>query len=231
MELNPGSRWRSWLDTATSLAVVVGVLLAVWKTFLMPSAARPASAQKPTPAEPLQIGASWRKGSAAATVAVIEYSEFQCPYCGVFARDILPVLEKKYVDSGKVLFVFRHFPLPSHPFAPRATQAAECAGREQRFWEMHDLMFSDQTRLDGAALIERADRLKLDRSNFEACLNEGADDRVRAEMKQASALDVTGTPTFFVGLIQSDGLVKVTDRLSGAKPGLLDPILDKLLKK
>lgn len=221
--------WRSWLESASSIAVVVGVGLVAWKIFAVQGT--PAQPQKPPPTETIAIGESWTKGSISAQVAVVEYSEFQCPFCGVFARDVFPTLEKKYISTGKVLLVFRHLPLSIHQFATGAAQASECAGSGQKFWQMHDLLFRDQSHLDVTSLLERGEQLGLPRDQFTTCLNGAANERIKADMKEASSLGVTGTPSFFVGRIQSDGRIKATDRLSGAQPGLLDAAIDKLLRE
>ena len=224
-------RWRSWIDTASGIAVMVGACALVWKLFMAPAPVASAAPQKAPPTEPMSLGDSWVKGSRSASVAVIAYSDFECPFCGAFARDVMPALEEKYVSGGSVVFAFRHFPLASHRLALKAAQASECAGRDGKFWQMHDSLFLDQSRLEVPSLLERADRLQLQRAPFEKCLSEKASERMAAERKEAASLGVTGTPTFFVGRVQADGRVKVTDRLSGARPGLLDEALDRLLHK
>ena len=96
------------------------------------------------------------KGSADAAVVLIEYADFQCPYCGQFARQILPEIEKRYVSTGKLRVVFRHMPLQEiHPQAVMAAETAECARQQGKFWQVHDALFADQ-RLDEASLVEKA---------------------------------------------------------------------------
>ena len=115
--------------------------------------------------------------------------------------------------SGKAQLVFQQMPLEMHPFAVGAAVAAECAGRQGKFWEMHDAMFADQKSLDAAALHASATKLKLNMKSFDACV---ADDTVATSLKasaqRAKDLSVSGTPTFFVGTMQADGRVKVTQR-------------------
>ena len=86
------------------------------------------------------------KGDANAPVAIIEYSDFQCPYCRKFYEDTLPTLIKEYVDTGKAKLVYRHFPLEFHPAALVSAQASECAAEQGKFWEMHDAIFTEQAK-------------------------------------------------------------------------------------
>jgi len=169
------------------------------------------------PPEPVSLEGAAIRGSRAAKVAIIEHSDFQCPYCGRFAREILPELEKGYVATGKVLLAFREFPLTIHPFAEKAAEAAECAGRQGKFWEMHDRLFVKQ-QLDPPSLEAHAKALHLSPGVFDTCLAGEAADKVRQDTEAGKALLVTGTPTFFVGTIQPDGRVKVLQRVSGALP-------------
>src|SRR5262245_2735820 len=97
------------------------------------------------------------KGNREARVALIEYQDFQCPYCAAAFRDLLPVVERDYIAPGRVLLVFKHLPLRSiHPAALPAAQAAECAGAQGRFWPMHDRLFQVSPALDRKTLLERA---------------------------------------------------------------------------
>jgi protein-disulfide isomerase len=185
----------------------------------------------PPPAEPVVIAGAPVRGSVAARAVLIEYSDLQCPYCGVFARDMLPAIEKDYVDTGKVRLVFRHLPLDTlHPFARPAAESAECAGRQGKFWEMHDRLFADQHALDAGGLSASATALGLNRKAYDACMRGDAKARVEEDAASAKGYGVTGTPAFFLGLAQEDGRVKVVQRISGAVPVAQFRIaLDKLV--
>jgi protein-disulfide isomerase len=175
---------------------------------------------KPLPSEPLSLKGAALQGSPEAKVVIIEYSDFQCPYCGRFARDTLPKLEKDYIEQGKVQLAFREFPLESiHKSALGAAEAVECAGEQGQFWQMHNLVFADQTRLDPEAFKSRAEKSGVDLSRFDACLRSSVAERVRADERAGEALGITGTPTFFIGVRQKDGRIKVVNRLSGALAG------------
>ena len=85
-------------------------------------------------------------GEANAPVTIVEYSDFQCPYCRNFFEATYGQIKKQYVDTGKVRFVYRHFPLDFHPAAQKSAEAVECAGEQNKFWEMHDAIFTEQVK-------------------------------------------------------------------------------------
>ncbi|ABK77133.1 protein-disulfide isomerase [Cenarchaeum symbiosum A] len=160
------------------------------------------------------------KGSPDAPLTVIEFSDFQCPFCNRFYQDTLPQLEREYIDTGKVNLVFRDMPLDIHPNALPAHMAAECADGQGAFWEYHDLLFDragQWGRLGPADLIEQlgayADELGVG-SGFDECMvMPDTVSEVRKDLAQGSGYGVTGTPTFFIGN-DDVGYTKV----SGAKP-------------
>lgn len=137
-----------------------------------------------------------QRGDAAARVVLLLFSDFECPYC---AR-IEPVLEQVRKTFGKdVQVIFKHTPLPIHPRAPLAHEAALEAARQGRFWEMHDMLFADQQHLGKPDLLARAEQLGLDVKAFAAALEDGRHKAaVERDMAEARALGVTGTPTLFV---------------------------------
>jgi protein-disulfide isomerase len=166
----------------------------------------------------LSLPAHGMKGSLKAKVALIEFSDFQCPFCGRYARESSPAIQKEFVDSGKVVYVFRHLPLQAiHPFAVKAAQAAECAGMQNQFWPMHDLLFQDQHALDSANLRVYAQRLGLDLAKFGDCLD-AAPDILGPDIAEARRIGITSTPTFLIGAIQADRTVEVLSRINGAQP-------------
>src|SRR6266849_1457871 len=112
------------------------------KLLANPPAARPAADALPT--APINVTGEPFKGAANAKVALIEFSDFQCPFCGRYDKDTYPQLLKDYVDTGKVKYVWRDYPLDFHRNAEKAAEAARCAGEQGRFWEMHDRLFANQ---------------------------------------------------------------------------------------
>ena len=162
------------------------------------------------------------KGDPNAPVTVIEFSDFQCPFCSRFYQQTLSQIEKDYIDTGKVKFVYRDLPLDSiHPNARPAHIAAECADEQGKFWDYHDVLFDKQSewsRLPAAdlqsTLNQYASDLGLQSSSFENCLkSEKIADEVNKDTLDAARLGATGTPAFYIGN-EKDGFIK----LSGAQP-------------
>jgi protein-disulfide isomerase len=172
-------------------------------------------------------------GCRAAPIAVVEYADFECPACGVFARDVLPAIRKRYVDSCKVLFAFRHLPVTAtHPFALDAAEAAACAAREDRFWVMHDLLFDEQDGLDPISLREKARRMGLNETAFQACMDGDLMlSRIQLDAGEGITLGASGTPTLLVGTLDGGSTLRVTRRVGGAlNAAELEEILDGLLR-
>ena len=136
------------------------------------------------------------RGPAAAPVTIIEYSDFQCPFC---AR-VNPTLDRiRQAYGDKVRVVFKDFPLPNHAEAPKAAEAAHCAGDQGRFWEMHDRIFANQQAMQVPALKQHAASLGLDAGTFDQCLESGKHaSRVADNLKAGEALGVSSTPTLYV---------------------------------
>jgi protein-disulfide isomerase len=156
------------------------------------------------------------KGSRDAAVVLIEYADFQCPYCAQFARRILPEIEKRYVSTGQLRVVFRHMPLQEiHPQAVMAAETAECARQQGRFWQMHDALFADQ-RLDEASLVEKARTSGVALEQFSECVRGRGGVRVRHDLAAARALGIAVTPTFLIGR-DIGGAVKVEQILTGVR--------------
>jgi protein-disulfide isomerase len=156
------------------------------------------------------------RGNADARVVVIEYSDFQCPYCGKFARETFGAIEERYIGPGKVRYVFRNFPLDeSHPKAFKAAEAGECANQQGKFWEMHAQLFANQQALDPADLVSHSKVVGLEESAFRKCLNGAASGKIRRDFNDGVKAGVGGTPTFLIGTAEKDGKVRVVKTLSG----------------
>jgi protein-disulfide isomerase len=143
-------------------------------------------------------------GTPTAPVTLLEYGDYQCPFCGAAHPAVKHVLQRV---AGDVLFAYRHFPLTQiHPYAQQAAEAAEAAAAQGRFWEMHDLLFTHQDRLALRDLVEHAEALGLDLERFTSELESGAHTgRVREEFLSGVRSGVNGTPTFFVNGIRHNG--------------------------
>lgn len=136
-------------------------------------------------------------------VVITEFSDFQCPYCQMFWQNAYKQIKAEYIDTGKVKLIFRHYPLPNHPDAGKAAEAAECANDQGKFWEYHDKIFMsikpDGSGLSLANLKSYAAELNLDISSFNSCLDGGEKAvLVQADSTAGQDAGVGGTPTFFI---------------------------------
>lgn len=151
-------------------------------------------------------GTGHRKGSATAPVQIIEFSDFQCPYC---TRGVTVVEEVLAHYGDKVSVVFRHFPLSFHQDAHLAAQAAECAGDQGKFWEYHDLLFENQKAgMKRPQLGDYAKQLKLDDAKFASCVDGGTHaGKVDNDMEEGALVGMNGTPGFYINGIPLTGAV------------------------
>jgi len=165
---------------------------------------------------PLSFVGAQAMGAKTATVVVMEFSDFHCPFCRRHATTVLPRLKQEYVDTGKILYVFRHFPLDIHPEASAAGAAAACAGRQGKFWEMHDRLFAAPTRPAAADLSTLALLAGLDVAQFRACVDKDGPAEVRVDMALGQELGISGTPAFVLGLNKGGESMAPVSSISGA---------------
>jgi protein-disulfide isomerase len=160
------------------------------------------------------------KGPANAPIVLVEYSDFECPYCARAQSSVKQVLQT-YGD--KIRYVYRDFPLPMHSNANQAAQAGQCAGEQGQFWEYHDVLFDNFRALGGDDLQSYATQLGLDLAKFNDCLESGRHaDGVDYDLASGQANGVSGTPAFFI-----NGRL-----LSGAQPfGAFKKIIDEELQR
>jgi len=169
------------------------------------------------------------RGAADTPIVIVEFSDFQCPYCLRHHVETQPVLDEQYVDTGKVRFVFKHFPLPNHPQAPAAGVAAECASDQGSFWEMYELLFANVNAWSVSdptpVFVDLANQLELDTDAFTACLqDEAIAARVAADLTDGAQY-VQGTPTFIIlygeggqiipGALPAETFTQELDRILG----------------
>ncbi len=149
------------------------------------------------------------KGDPDAPITIIEFSDFQCPFCGRWNEQTLPQLQKDYIDTGKVKLVYRDFPLSFHPFAEPAAIAAECAreqGDDATFYKFHDAIFANQASLSDDMLKKAAKDLGLDEKKFADCTSSGKyREEVQADFAAGSQYGVSGTPSFFINGVKLVG--------------------------
>ena len=156
----------------------------------------------PAPAGPVRasLGDAPMMGRPDAPVTLVEFSDYQCPFCQRFFAATLPALKKDYIETGKVRYVFRDYPLDQiHPQARKAAEAAHCAGEQGKYWEMHDVLFGNQQALQPPQLSDHARTLGLDGARFDQCLTAGTHAaRVSKGLTDGQAAGVQGTPGFVV---------------------------------
>jgi protein-disulfide isomerase len=184
---------------------------------------RAAAAAAPSPAPTsdkvqMSVAAGWYSlGRDDAPVTVVEFADYQCPFCRKFHSETFVELKKNYIDTGKVRFVSRDLPLDFHPNAPGAAVAARCAGEQHKYWEMRDMMLANDADLSSASLLKYGEQIHLDMAAFGGCLNDKkytAD--IQKDVAEAGAMGIGGTPSFVVGKTAKDQIKGV--RISGAVP-------------
>lgn len=171
-------------------------------------------------------------GSEDATVTLIEFTDYQCPFCGRHYEQTFGEIKKNYVDTGKVKYIVRDFPLGFHPFAQKAAEATECADDQGMFWEMHSLLFKNQATwsqaADGVATFKQyASDLGLNTATFNACLDGATHEQeVKDDMAAGSASGIDGTPGFWIL-----GPDDQSQKISGAYPyDTFKTAFDEMLK-
>lgn len=149
-------------------------------------------------------------GKVGAPVTMIEFSDYQCPFCKDFVRKTFPQIKARYIDTGQVRYVFRDFPLSSiHQQAERAAVAATCAGQQGKYWEMHDKLFDSQPVLKNEPWDALALDLRLDLDALRKCMKSPEPyEEAKKDMEDGRAAGVQGTPGFFVGITRSGKLIE-----------------------
>ncbi len=219
--------------------VITLVLLArlEWRQYQYAKGAPAIVAAADTPAVELVHGlettrSTKRRGNDHAKVVVIEYADFECPYCGRYARDTFPTLGAEFIDTGLVSYEFRHFPIPGHSRAQRAGEAAECARDDGRYWQMHERLFAHQDLLSEVGLRQHARAVGMDSERFDACLSNGKRDAVMTDAVEGARLGVMSTPTFIIGKATEGGAIEITHKVVGAREyGVLRGALRDALRR
>ena len=158
----------------------------------------------PTNDTPAKVDDDAVLGKANAPITMIEFTDYQCPFCGRHYTQTYGQIKKEYVDTGKVKLVLRDFPLGFHPNAQKAAETAECAGNQGKYWEMHDVLFTKQAEWSGLSpandqFKKYAADLKLNTSTFNACLDNGETAaEVKKDQADGSASGIDGTPGFWI---------------------------------
>ena len=187
--------------------------------------APPAREEQPTKAK-LNLAGFNMLGAKEAPLTIVEFTDYQCPFCQRFHTTSFVELKKNYIDTGKARFYSRDLPLDFHPNAMRAAQAARCASEQGQFWQLRDVMGANPNKLDMESLVAFAADLKMDVNAFRACVeSEKYKNAVQTDVMEAMKIGATGTPTFVIGKSTSDGVDG--ELVVGAQPY---PMFDQKLK-
>ena len=157
-------------------------------------------------------------GSAGAPIVLIEYSDFECPFCAKHAGETYEQIHREFVSQGRVQYVFRNYPMERiHPSALVAARAGVCAAQQNRFMEMRSRLFASQKELASLNMSHAAVAIGMDGAAFASCLAETASGMLDVETREASRLGVSSTPTFFIGSRAADGAIRLITQITGAR--------------
>jgi protein-disulfide isomerase len=171
---------------------------------------RPAGQNQLPPAAPqtgkVRLEGGYTVGSNDAPITIVEFTDYQCPFCQRFQSTTFPEIRQKLIETGKVRFVVRDLPLIElHADAMQAAEAAHCAGDQGQFWPMYDALFSDARKLGENGLIDSAQSLNLDVEAFRSCLESGRHAlEIQHDLQVAASLQINGTPSFLIGKATGD---------------------------
>ena len=193
------------------------------------------TAPQPADAPPQRVqmsvaGGWYAVGRADAPVTIVEFADYQCPFCKRFHANTYAELKKNYIDTGKVRFVSRDLPLEFHPFAFKAAEAVRCAGDQGKYWELRDALYSSVAPPNDEVIKKSVEDISLDAASFQACLSgEKYKAEVQKDAADAASLHLSGTPSFVLGKTAGDKLDGVV--LIGALPfASFDAAIQKVLK-
>lgn len=163
------------------------------------------------------------EGNPNANVTIVEFSDYECPYCQRFYKTTYQQIKKEYIDTGKVNLIFKNFPLNIHKNSEKAAEAALCAEEQGKYYEMYNLLFENGTKGGIKEFKEYAKKLNLNKDAFDTCLDSGIMKKtIQKDIAQGKKLGVTGTPTFFIN----------GQMVLGAQPlNIFEQKINPLLKK
>ena len=163
--------------------------------------------EQPTRAKIADLTGVSMMGSKNAPLTIVEYTDYQCPFCQRFHVVSFPEIKKNYIDTGKVRFFSKDLPLDFHANAMRAAQAGRCAAEQGKFWELRDVMGSNPDKLDLDHILGFAQNLKMDSKSLRSCLDAGKyKDAVQTDVLEAMKIGANGTPAFIVGKSVENGV-------------------------
>lgn len=222
----------TFIPTATPITSKPTTTSTTAPNFTPTSTPKPTETPSPTsaPTYSVDTGHLPTLGNNDAKVTIVEFSDFQCPYCQSFQNSTFGQIKNTYIDTGKVKFAYRHFPLSKHANAQKAAEASECANDQGKFWDYHDKLFATQSDWEGKnnddaiqAFTDLANQIGIDGSIFNSCvISVKHTGDVNADSSAGQSIGVSGTPSFFI-----NGQI-----VSGAQPfDTFKTIIDQELAK
>ncbi|MBI3897985.1 MAG: DsbA family protein [Gammaproteobacteria bacterium] len=209
------------MPKSRAIFLVIALLVACAQAPSAPETDRsagPADGVIPRNASVLNLDGERSLGSPSAKLVLIEFADYQCPYCRRFHVGTLPKLQRAYIDTGVLRYFYKDLPLPMHAQAFPASVAAYCAGVQGQYWPMHEQLYEDQARLGDALFDEIARKLGLDMDRFKACRQKDSEATpvVRRDMREARTMGINATPTFVLARIEAGRVV--VKRVSSGSP-------------
>jgi protein-disulfide isomerase len=180
----------------------------------------------------LTLGTAPSRGRADAPLVLVEFSDYECPFCIRHFTQTMPELEREYISTGKLRYVFMDFPIDQlHPAAMKAHEAARCAGEQGKFWELHNRLFTPAGTHGVDRLKALASEIGVDRGRFDSCLDSNRMQApVRASVARAEQLGADGTPQMYLGVADANGSFRIIRSIRGAVPfAQIKPAIDALL--
>ncbi len=218
-EQKPNSAAHKWTAWAAGIQIVLLLVIVFQLNGLgnatiqgaavgLPSAGAPSGGSAPSPTVDMEglVDDDDVLGDDDAPVTIVEFSDYECPFCARFHTLTFGQLKSEYIDTGKVKFVYRDFPLSFHPQAQKAAEAAECAGEQDKYFEMHELLFSSGVAGGVASFKQYASQIGLNTAKFNECLDSGKMvSEIRKDTADGAAIGVQGTPAFYVNGVEVSG--------------------------
>jgi protein-disulfide isomerase len=171
-------------------------------------------------------------GRREAPIAIVEYSDFECPSCAAYALRVFPEVKKRYIDTGQVLYAQKHLILERrHPLARGAAIAAECASRQAAMWPFRDKVFTSSPVLDRTTLIRLGATVVADAQRFEECVDAADGRAVEADLADAGRLRISATPSFVIGPVDTAGIITIQKTVVGASGADLYAAIDAVLER
>ena len=216
LEFEQATLWKV-LTVVLALGLLVSIVTGGFsggeraKAVQAPTPTNDGGSQGPQPVIDVDIDDDPMLGDEDAPVTIVSFEDFQCPFCKRSFDQTFPMLKKNYIETGKVRYIYRDFPLPFHTEADEAANAAECAGDQDKFWEMHEMIYKNQQEWAGnsqAISIFKgyAKDIGLDTTKFDSCLDSRKyDSEIQNDMSDGNSYGVSGTPTFFINGISLVG--------------------------